>query len=442
VVPWLINFAYLSALVVSAPWLVYRFFWLKKNRRGWSQRLWGRVPPTDPTRNCIWLHAVSVGEVQLLGPIVDELLRRDSRLQLVISTTTESGFDVARKRFVNHSVFFCPFDFTWSVKKTLRRLQPKVIVLAELELWPNLLRAAAKQNVPVIVVNGRLSERSFRGYQRISFVARAMLRSVTKIAAQSPEYANRFLALGAYPESIQICGNIKFDGAFNPQHAELGKNLKQAFQVEDSEIVFVAGSTQPEEDVMVAQAYRILKSKYPQLRLVVVPRHMHNVDSLLAILKSHSEHFVRRSQLNELASDALRGQPIIVVDAVGELAGWWSLSKIAYVGGSMGKRGGQNMIEPAANRAVISFGPRTENFRDIVAMLLSRDAACVVHNQQDFEAFLERAIVDAQWRDEMGHRAFAVVQAQQGATARACDMILDLLNPAKRPRSASARRVA
>ncbi len=442
VVPWLINLAYLSALVVSAPWLLYRFVWLKKNRRGWSQRLQGNVPLTDPERTCIWLHAVSVGEVQLLGPIVDELLRRDPKLQLAISTTTESGFDVAKKRFANHNIFFCPLDFTWSVKKSLQRLKPKVIVLAELELWPNLLRAAALQGIPVIVVNGRLSERSFRGYQRIGFVARSMLRSVNKIAAQSPEYANRFLALGAYPESIEICGNIKFDGAFNPQHAELGTNLKKAFRLADSEIVFVAGSTQPEEDLMVAQAYRALKSRFPELRLVVVPRHMHNVDSLLAILKTHSEHIVCRSRLHEARWDTLQRRPVIVIDAVGELPGWWSLAKIAYVGGSMGKRGGQNMIEPAANRAVVSFGPRTENFRDIVAMLVARDACCVVHNQQDFEAFLERAIVDTKWREEMGRKAFAVVQAQQGATARACDMILSLLNATTKQPTASVRRVA
>ncbi len=424
---WIFNAIYLAALCFSLPWIFYRVAFLAKGRRGWRQRLFGRIPALDSDRPTVWFHAVSVGELQLLVPLIKRLSQLRPEWQVAISTATDSGYLLAQQRFAAHTVFFAPLDFSWAVRRVLRRLQPRLIVLAELELWPNLLSIAKQQEVPVIVINGRMGDRSFRRYRCLPGFTKSMLRSLAKISAQNNEYAVRFVALGAEPLRVTISGNIKFDGAFNPDYVQLGRRLRETFQFRDGDVVLVAGSTQPEEDEMVVEAFAAVRAQYPQLRLVVVPRHMHNVPPLIERLQSMGETYVCRSHVNGgFAVDPML-RPIVVVDVVGELAGWWQVADLAYVGGSMGKRGGQNMIEPAAARCAVSFGPRTENFRDVVSMLLAGHAAMVVHDRAELEAFMVRAIVDERWRKSMGSAAQRIVAEQQGATDRTCQLIIEQL---------------
>lgn len=419
-VSWLYNAVYLALVVMASPWILYRIFWQKKNRRGWSARLAGRVPRRCGQRECVWLHAVSVGEIQLLAPLVDQLHRERPDLELVVSTTTESGFDVARSRFSGLPVFFCPLDFSWAVAAAFRRLRPTALVLVELELWPNLLARAEREGVPVMVINGRLSDRSFRRYHLILPIVRSMLRKVRLIAAQSEAYAERFRELGARESQVFVSGNIKFDGAFNPAHAENGKAFFRHFGLQEGEVIWVAGSTQPEEDSLVLDVYDELRGQHPNLRLVLVPRHLVNVASIVAKLESRRIPFLSRSKTldGQIPSQLRNASPVLVVDVMGELAGWWSLAHLAYVGGSMGKRGGQNMIEPSAHGAAVSFGPRTENFRDVVSMLLDSDAARVIGNRQELFDFVAEALENLPAALEMGERARAIVEGQQGATLR------------------------
>ncbi len=424
VLGWLLNSIYAVLLFVGSPWIAYRIVFLKKNRRGWCERFLGFVPKRDSHNQCLWFHAVSVGEVQLLGPIIDQLINSSPTVDIVISTTTEAGFDVAQKRFGNFSVFFCPLDFTWSIRTAIRRIRPSAVILVELELWPNLLRFTDREKIPVMVVNGRMSERSFRQYQWIAPIARRMLRQVDVIAAQSQTYAKRFMKMGAAPKQVFISGNIKFDGAFNPSHAVLGKRLQAQFGIDDQDAIFVAGSTQPEEDELVVDVYKELRTRFPSLQLVIVPRHLINVEALVKNLETHALPYVRRSGGGPTAANE---RPVIVVDVMGELAGWWAIADFAYVGGSMGSRGGQNMIEPAAHRAAVSFGPRTENFRDVVKLLLDNEAAVVVHSRNELQQFLEMGLMNPGCTVEMGARAHTAVASQQGATQRTCLEINRLL---------------
>ncbi|MEZ6093918.1 MAG: 3-deoxy-D-manno-octulosonic acid transferase [Pirellulaceae bacterium] len=422
---WLFNTIYLLLLTLGLPWLLYRIVFLNKNRRGWPQRALGNVPSQQHSGKSIWFHAVSVGEIQLLGPLVDQFRKQNPDVAIFISTTTESGFDVALKRFAEHQVFFCPFDFSWAVTRAFRRIQPSALVLVELELWPNMLLAAEQMHVPVMVVNGRLSDRSLQRYQMFLPLIRSMLKRVRLIAAQSSEYAERFRRLGANVQSVFNSGNIKFDGAFNPGHEEVGKKLKSVFRIAEEDFCFVAGSTQPEEDTMSIAAYQALQSEYPQLKLVVVPRHMSNLDSLFQKLDKAGLRYVKRSQVKSREVETLPNA--IVVDVMGELGAWWSLANFAYVGGSQGNRGGQNMIEPAATAIPVSFGPRTENFRDVVNMLLQNKAASVVHDSSELTQLLQLALENDAETIAMGKRAYQVVFTQQGATMRTCNEISRLI---------------
>ena len=193
---WFLNVIYICFLVLASPWLLWRFLVSGKNRRGWNQKLFGAVQSRESSAPCIWLHAVSVGEVNLLAPILNQLTADRPDLEFVISTTTETGFDLANKKYPDQYVFFCPMDFTWAIKRVLKRLRPDVLVLAELELWPNLIRTSRSSGVPVAVVNARLSESSFNGYQKLAWVIRPSIRQLSLVAAQNSTYANRFLQLG------------------------------------------------------------------------------------------------------------------------------------------------------------------------------------------------------------------------------------------------------
>ena len=207
---WVLNTLYLMALIVSLPWQLYRAVFQNKSRRGWLQKLFGFVPVNRGDSQCVWLHAVSVGEVQLLQPILLRLARHYPEAEYVISVSTESGMDLARKKYPSHQLFFCPFDFSWAIKNALRRIRPDMLVLAELELWPNLVRIARRFGIPVCVVNGRLSEKSFRGYQRWSWLFGKSFQSLEWVAAQNETYAERFRKLGC-PE-VSVTGSVKFDG--------------------------------------------------------------------------------------------------------------------------------------------------------------------------------------------------------------------------------------
>lgn len=440
---WLLNLAYLAVLFAASPWIVWTALRVGKYREGFAAKLFGRVPRRIGNAPCIWLHAVSVGEVNLLATIIDVLSERAPEFEIVISTTTKTGYDLAAKKYRHLAVFYCPLDFTWATREAMRRIRPELLVLAELELWPNLIAAAKASGAMVAVVNGRLSPNSFRGYRRIRPVVARVLRWVDLIAVQDDEIACRFRALGAPEATVQVTGSLKFDGVETDRGNSRTENFRRLAKIGPDEVVLLAGSTQDPEEEIVLRVYHRLVRELRQLRLILVPRHPERFAEVGRLLDASPHGCQRRSELTAATAegvdrpvDGLVGEPssednvsparpIVLVDTIGELSHWWGVADIAFVGGSFGDRGGQNMLEPAAYGAAVCFGPNTRNFRDIVARLLDADGARMTPDEAALEAFIRRAVVDGPWSAALGRRARRLVLAQQGAAARTATLLLE-----------------
>ena len=435
---WLLNAAYLAILVVCTPLVFYAAVRKGKYREGFGEKLLGIVPRRVGDRPCIWLHAVSVGEVNLVATMLRELRKRHPDWEIVLSTTTKTGYDLARRKYADSTVFYCPLDFSWAVRRAMRRIRPTMLVLAELELWPNLIFAAKKQGAKVAIINGRLGDKSFRGYCRFQWLVAPIMRQVDCIAAQNDVTANRFLALGAKPASVHATGSLKYDGAETNRDNPRTTALRELAGTTRDDIVWLVGSTQEPEERIAVDVYRRLAERHPQLRLVIVPRHPERFGEVAAMLDASGIEWQRRSELDcklqnencklkieEAAREPRRPRPrrVLLVDTVGELGAWWGTATIGFVGGTFGNRGGQNMIEPAAYGVATAFGPNTWNFRDIVAALLATDGAVVVNDERELEQFVERCLSDPTFTASLGTRARKFVATQLGATSRTVDLL-------------------
>ena len=441
----LLNIIYLLTLVLALPWLLWQRVRHGKYREGWAARFLGKIPRRKSRSRCLWLHAVSVGEVNLLAPILARFERLHPDWEVVISTTTQAGFALAQKRYAPRMVFYMPLDFTWAVRRAMRRIRPDLLVLAELELWPNLIRAAKAFRAKVAVINGRLSDRSLRGYRRIGWLARRTLSQVDLIAAQSGEYAQRFIALGAAANRVHVTGSVKFDGAATDRTNPATQRLAALAGINPEDVVFLCGSTQAPEESLAIDIFRLVAKDHPRLRLILVPRHPERFEEVARLLDKSGLPWQRRSALRfspecrvHSPQSGIGGQQlgtrdsglwtrILLVDAVGELAAWWGTAQIAFVGGSLGNRGGQNMIEPAAYGAAVSFGPNTWNFRDVVSLLHTHDAAVVIRNAADLESFVRRCLADPGYVRRLGASAQQLVQQQIGASDRTVALLAQLI---------------
>jgi 3-deoxy-D-manno-octulosonic-acid transferase len=319
-------------------------------------------------------------------------------------------------------------------------LRPDVIVLAELELWPNWIRAARQMGIPIVVANGRLSEKSFAGYRRLRWLVQPMFRQISLVLAQSKEYAARFIALGTPAEKVVITGNVKFDNV-DPQKGRVrAVEFARRYRFDDDQPVLVGGSTQPDEEQMLLAVFGQLRSEFPQIRMVLVPRHPEKAPQLESLLRKSSWSYELRSKAKQ--EDAVSKPDVLVVDVIGELAAWWTLATVSYVGGSLGSRGGQNMIEPAAAGSLVCFGPNTQNFRDVVELLLAQQAALVVQNESELYQLVRRAMTQPHWAKEIGRAGAELVLHHRGAAAQTAEAILQQLTRREAVSSQSRNRAA
>ena len=453
-VSWLLNLVYLSVIVVCAPLIAWQALRTGKYREGYREKLLGLVPRRTSDTTCVWIHAVSVGEVNLVATLLRELRSAHPEWQIVISSTSRAGYELARKKYADLTVFYCPLDFSWAVRSAMRRVRPSLLVLAELELWPNLIVAAKRHGARVAIINGRLSDHSFPRYRRIRPLVARVLEQIDIIAAQNEESATRFRALGAPGERVHATGSLKYDGAQTDRNNPRTAALRQLAGLSDDDIMFLAGSTQEPEEQIAIDIFRRLSVDHPRLRLVLVPRHPERFDAVARLLDESNLQWSRRTELanqppaspgvidaksvvarfNSTTHSKPPAKPraagrVLLVDTIGELSAWWGTAKIAFVGGSFGSRGGQNMIEPAAYGAAVAFGPNTWNFRDIVASLVAANGAVIVQNAQELEAFVHRCLDDPAYATALGIRAQQLVNGQLGATARTIDLIDSLFRP-------------
>ena len=440
VLGWVLNLAYTALLVAISPVLVYRALVQGKYRAGWREKMWGHAPRRESTGPCVWLHAVSVGEVLLLRTIISELQSQRPDVEVWISTTTHTGHAVAREKYPDCRVFYYPLDFTWAVRNALQRVRPDVIGLAELELWPNFIRAAAAHGATLLLINGRLSERSFRGYSRIRALIRDVLQRFDGIGVQNDEYRDRFITLGARPERVITTGSVKFDGVAGEPDRERIRALRRELKIGEREPVLVAGSTHAPEEAIVLAAYQSLLTDYPGLRLIMAPRHRERFDEVAQLIEQRGFGVLRRSAARSAieietggkSAAAASGPTVILLDTLGELTTVWGLAEVAFVGGSLCRRGGQNMLEPCAYGAATLCGPNTWHFRQIVEQLVAAGGLMVVSDADKLQAAIAHFLAHPDEAHLQGARACAVVRSQQGATERTAAMLLQALGDAVR----------
>jgi 3-deoxy-D-manno-octulosonic-acid transferase len=418
--PFALNLVYFAALLLFAPPLVYRMVRSGKYREGMWEKFWGDAPLRIGDRPCLWFHAVSVGEVLLLKPLVREMARRRPNWDVVISTTTPTGLSVARRTFPELITFYAPLDFSWATRCAMARIQPTVLALVELELWPNLIRAAKHVGAKVAIINARLSSRSYRGYRSLRRPLRPTLRCIDVVAAQDADYARRFVELGIPSDRVSVTGSVKYDGLESDRNNTKTRELRKELGLAHSDLVFVAGSTMDGEESAALAAYRAARLQHPSLRLVLVPRHAERFDGVAEWLIRSGETVLRRTRTGEV-STVTPGEspPIILIDTIGELAAVWGLADVAFVGGSLSPgRGGQNMMEPAAYGASVMFGPYTSNFRETVHQLLARNAARRVADARELMLRLQEDLDDPEAAAARGAAGRTFVLAQHGASGR------------------------
>jgi 3-deoxy-D-manno-octulosonic-acid transferase len=412
---------YLLVLALLAPWLLARAWRTGRSLVTLRQRLLGTLDVPELPTGAVWFHGVSVGEITMLRSLVAAFRRQHPEIPVVVSATTDTGLDQARKHFSDVAVFGFPFDFSWAVARVLQRLQPALVVLGESELWPTFLASCRRRGIPVAVVNGRLSPRTVRRYVWVQPLVRPLFASLRLACVQTEEHAAAFLALGTSPGQVHVTGNIKYDGALIDRHNPRTLELGRLFGVQPGDRVFVAGSTQPGEEAAVLAAFEAARAAHPTLKLILVPRAPERFDEVAALVPG----CVRRSTLREPLPSC---PPVVVLDTLGELGAVYGLADIAFVGGSLdGKRGGQSMIEPAALGVAVLFGPHVWNFRHTASSLLTLGAAFQIRNTAELTEAVCRLLGDEEERKATGAAARAFVLAQQGATQRTVAHLTRLL---------------
>jgi 3-deoxy-D-manno-octulosonic-acid transferase len=429
------NLALFVALVAGAPWWLWRMATTHKYREGLFERL-GRirrrlVSTSAPAgeRPLIWLHAVSVGEVLAVTRLVRTLESALPGTLIVVSTTTRTGQALARERFESNRVFYCPLDLPWAVRAYLNALQPRMLILAETEFWPNLLHGCFSRGIPVVVVNARISNRSWPRYQRLRRLWRPLLSRLSRVLAQSQIDADRLLALGCLPDRVSVTGNLKFDvrAAQESEATRLLKSMAAGLRV------VVAGSTLEGEESALADAWPRLLAADSELVLVLAPRHPERFSVVAALLERSGLTWCKRSDWYSepsaaaRATRALRPGEIVLLDTIGELASVYSLASVAFVGGSLVPAGGHNPLEPAQFAVPIVMGPHYANFVAIVESLRSHDAMRIAA-KEDLASILIELLRDRVAAGAMGARAKEVFDRQAGATDRCVAAIRELLD--------------
>ena len=411
-------------MLVSLPYWLYQVARHGKYRRGFAERL-GKVPARltspDATSRVIWIHAVSLGEVLAVSGLAERMRNSFPRHRIVVSTTTDTGQDLARKRFGEENVFYFPMDFAFAIRPYWRGLQPEMVVLAETEFWPNFLRLAHAGGARIAVVNARISDRSLPRYQRFRWALRKMLAQIDLFLAQTPQDGERLISIGAEPTRVQVTGNLKFDVSL-PSPPAIVESLRQSLQAEGAGPVLVCGSTVEDEERLLLKAFENVRVGHPRAVMILAPRHPERFDSVAILLQQLDIPFQRRSRWQ---GEPLAGG-VFLVDTIGELAALYGLADVAFVGGSLVPRGGHNIIEPAQHGVAIVTGNHTENFRDIVGLFRSRDAVRIVGIAELPLTLMQLLENDAE-RRALGRRAKETMQSQMGATARTLEALKALL---------------
>jgi len=423
---------YNIVLLIVSPLIVAVLLAKPRSRPGLLQRLgvFNQDKPNKPDQPVIWIHAVSLGEVVAVTPLVNELHRRHPTYRLVVSTVTETGREAVEQRLAGVAEhWYAPLDFPWAVSRFIERLQPCLYLFVETELWPNLLWHLRRRGVPTVLVNGRLSSRSFARQQLapVRSFYRTMLQTLTLCLMQSDRDVDRIVALGAEVSRVRRTGNIKFDQPI-PDVAE-GETTRAQLGLQDTEQLFVAGSTHPGEEEILVECYRALVARYPSAVLLLAPRHIERAESVEAMIRARGLAVQRRSTIGQAGELRSTGPRVVVLDSRGELAAIYREAVVAFVGGTLVPVGGHNLLEPAQWAKPVLFGHYTDHCAEIADLLIQAGGGRRVLQADDLTQQVVALFSDGEEREQMGRSARQVVEQNQGALQRTLEAIDRLLRP-------------
>ncbi len=398
-----------AGAILSLPYFLYRGVVTGKYWPSLKERL-GFLPPSlnSERRSSIWVHAVSVGEVVATGALLPLIRESFPDTPVFVSVTTLTGKQVADRQLQDaDGVFFCPFDWRFAVRRVVARIRPRALMVIETEIWPHMLKVCHEAGAATMLVNGRISDRSYGRYRLIRPFLRRYLKPVDAFCMQTPRYAERIVDLGADPSKVLVTGSLKFDAVVPAE----GPPSEAAQLIPPGRVVLVAGSTLAPEEEILLDTFESLRGEYPHLFLIIAPRHPERFDEVAKLAESRSFHVVRRTSLARADTDA----NVMVLDTLGELASIYRATDVVFIGGSLAKWGGHNLIEPAAEGKPVVFGPHMSNFQEIASSFLEADAAVQVSGQNELREELSRLLKDETWRCGVGARAREHVEANRGA---------------------------
>lgn len=414
----LYDILFLAFALAYLPYLALRRKW----HGGFLTRFGSSLPRNPDGGKTIWIHAVSVGEVLAVLNLIHEIRTKFPGHTVLLSTITKTGHALARQKLQGQcAVIYAPLDFSWVVRKYVDIIWPVLYISAETEIWPNLFTCLHKRRVPIVAINGRISDKAFKGYKKVAFLTRRVLRDVRLFCMQSREDARRIIQLGADARRVRVAGNLKFDNLVQ------GSSMrKEGIGFREEDRLFIAGSTYPGEEEIMLDAYHRLKVEFPRLRLVLAPRHVERVDEIGRLCERQG--FLPRKFSENSGSTAINVQSVLIIDRIGYLRDLYSLADVAFVGKSLRGAGGQNMLEPLCFGKPTLVGPRTENFRDVVRIFLPTGALIEVNTVQDLVVQLRGLLNDPTRCARINLTAKSEIARHQGATETTVRAIEEILS--------------
>jgi 3-deoxy-D-manno-octulosonic-acid transferase len=414
----LYNLLLIIVTIVLSPYILFKLLTVPKYRGGISQKI-GRVRKgvlrvLNDTRP-IWVHAVSVGEVMAAHPLIRDLRKKYPNRKFILSTVTVTGNHTAKQRVPEaDAVFYFPFDYPWIVRRVIKTINPVIVLVAETEIWPNFFRELKRQGIPSALINGRISPKSYGNYLKFRAFFTQVFENVTLFCMQSEEDAVRIKDIGASADKVTITGNLKFD-----QKIPTAQHLPVS--IAPGRRVITAGSTHRGEEAILLEIYGRLRKKYPDLVLIIAPRHPERFDEVCGIITSAGYECQRRTRMKGPVRD------VVLLDTIGELRAFYGLCDIAFVGGSLVKVGGHNLLEPAAMKKPVIFSSYMFNFKEISEALIRAGGGIMVKDKDELYGNLDNLLKDNKLASLIGEKAFKVIAENSGATARTIDAVHGLI---------------
>lgn len=422
-------------LIFHFPYLLLQNLFGKQPRKKLRERMGGF--PDLSSKKPVWIHAASVGEVLCSKPLLKRIKAEDPSCETILTTMTSMGHETAKKLLpeADHICFF-PMDHPFILRRVLRKIRPRLLLIAETELWPNLLRSCGKQGIPVVLFNGRLSEKSFRGYLLLKSFFKRCLRDISLFLMQTEEDRNRILEIGALPDRAEVIGNIKFDQASPSVSLEATAELSKSLGLQGKEAVLIAGSTHANEEEIFIQVFKDLRKTLRHLILILAPRHLNRLEEVEKVLKKESLEWDRRTSLSTdlppYSESRAERSRVILLDTMGELMMIYSLGTVVFIGGSLVSVGGHNPLEPLFFKKCVLFGPYMFNFLEISRRLVAGGGAVLVNSREELSSQLKRLLSDETVRKEIGEQGYRFLNKHRGTTERIFEKIKPFLFEARR----------